>query len=224
MKLYVFAAFLPAILVWFIVNRYKARLWVYLLSYTVFILIGLLIGQLDPRYDFVNLIVDKQRQFIGLAEFYDVNSGFHMEVLTYELWDVIRACPEALFNVFTKPWINEISSLLFIPAIVENLCILSLLIGAIMYKRGLSKKQWNFILFCLSFTVILYCVIGLTTPITGAIVRYKILENSLNCLQKTNAQNGSIHFYNRNKLRVRRSYSSLQIIKCLFKFYCAVSL
>ena len=174
MKLYVFAAFLPAILVWYIVNRYKAKLWVYLLSYTAFVLIALLLGQVDPRYDFVNLIVDKQKQFIGLAEFYDVNSGFHMEVLTYELWDVIKACPEALFNAFTKPWLSEVSSILFVPAVIENLFFLLLLICAIMYKRELSQKHWNFILFCFSFSIILYCVIGLTTPITGAIVRYKI--------------------------------------------------
>ena len=41
-------------------------------------------------------------------------------------------------------------------------------------QKTAEPKHWNFILFCLSFTVILYCVIGLTTPITGAIVRYKI--------------------------------------------------
>ena len=49
MKLYVFAAFLPAILVWYIVNRYKAKLWVYLLSYTAFVLIALLLGQAGMR-------------------------------------------------------------------------------------------------------------------------------------------------------------------------------
>ena len=125
-------------------------------------------------FDIINLIVDKQKQFINLADFYEVNSGFQMNVLSYDFWSVLRASPEAIINVFTKPWPTEINSVLFVPAFLENVLIIILIILSLVYRKTLNKKQWDFIIFCVSFSIILFAVIGLTTPITGAIVRYKI--------------------------------------------------
>ena len=174
MKLYVFMAFFPAILIWFVVTKWKRNIWVYLGCYVAFLILATLMGELNPRYDFINLIVDKQKQFINLADFYEVNSGFQMNVLSYDFWSVLRASPEAIINVFTKPWPTEINSVLFVPAFLENVLIIILIILSLVYRKTLNKKQWDFIIFCVSFSIILFAVIGLTTPITGAIVRYKI--------------------------------------------------
>ena len=174
LKLYVFMAFFPAIIIWLVVSKWRRGLWVYLLMYILFIAIATLIGEINPRYDFVNLIVDKQKQFIRLADFYPVNSRFDLEVLTYEFWSLLLSSPEAIFNVFTKPWPNELNSILYIPSFIENTVILLLLFTTFVYRKALKVKEWDFVIFCLSFCVILYTVIGLTTPITGAIVRYKI--------------------------------------------------
>ena len=174
MKFYVFMAFFPAVIIWFVVSKWKRNIWVYIGMYGFFLLLATLIGELNPRYDFVNLIVDKQKQFIRLADFYEVNSGFQMEVLTYEFWNVLYAGPEAVLNVLTKPWPNEMSSILFVPPFIENAAIILLILISIFYRKTLSKAQWNFVIFCFTFCIILYAVIGLTTPITGAIVRYKI--------------------------------------------------
>ena len=174
LKLYVFMAFFPAIIIWMVISKWRRSLWVYLLMYILFIAIATLIGELNPRYDFVNLIVDKQRQFIRLADFYPVNSRFDLEVLSYEFWSLLLSSPEAIFNVFTKPWPNELNSILYIPSFIENSLILLLLVTTFVYGKALKVKEWDFVIFCLSFCIILYTVIGLTTPITGAIVRYKI--------------------------------------------------
>ena len=173
LKLYVFMAFFPAIIIWLVVSKWRRSLWVYLLMYILFIAIATLIGEINPRYDFVNLIVDKQKQFIRLADFYPVNSRFDLEVLTYEFWSLLLSSPEAIFNVFTKPWPNELNSILYIPSFIENAVILLLLFTTFVYRKALKVKEWDFVIFCLSFCIILYTVIGLTTPITGAIVRYK---------------------------------------------------
>ena len=154
--------------------KWKRSWWIYIGMYTLFLAIGTLIGELNPRLDFVNLIVDKQRQFINLSNFYDVNSGFHLEALSYNLWSVVKASPEGLFNVLTKPWASEVNSILFVPAFLENIIFIALLIIALVYRKALDVNDWDFVAFCLSFCIILFVVIGLTTPITGAIVRYKI--------------------------------------------------
>ncbi|MBL6660594.1 MAG: hypothetical protein ISP70_03775 [Crocinitomicaceae bacterium] len=174
LKLYVFMAFVPAIIIWLVVSKWRRSLWVYLLMYIFFIAIATLLGEINPRYDFVNLIVDKQRQFIRLADFYPVNSRFDLEVLNYEFWSLLLSSPEAMFNVFTKPWPNELNSILYIPSFIENAVIILLLVTTFVYGKALKVKEWDFVIFCLSFCIILYAVIGLTTPITGAIVRYKI--------------------------------------------------
>ena len=174
MKLYVFMAFIPAVMAWILVSKWKRGLWVYLGAYLTFFGLATFIGELNPRYDFVNLIVDKQKQFIGLSEFYQVNSGFAMDTLSYDMWSVIKASPEGLFNVLTKPWPTEVNNLLFVPAFIENALVVALLLFACIYRKSLNKKEWDFAIFCLSFCFILFIVIGLTTPITGALVRYKI--------------------------------------------------
>ena len=174
MKLYVFVAFIPAVIAWLVVSKWRRGLWVYVLVYLSFFILVSLVGELSPRYDFVNLLVDKQKQFIGLSEFYKVNSGFAMETLSYDLWSIVKASPEGLFNVLTKPWPNEINSILFLPPFFENSLIFVLIVLCLLYRKSLNQKEWDFVVFCLSFCFILFVVIGLTTPITGALVRYKI--------------------------------------------------
>jgi NADH:ubiquinone oxidoreductase subunit 3 (subunit A) len=103
-----------------------------------------------------------------------VNSGFYLEALTYDLWSVVKASPEGLFNVLTKPWPSEVNNILFVPAFIENITVIVLLVVALLYCKAIGANDWDFVAFCLSFCIILFVVIGLTTPITGAIVRYKI--------------------------------------------------
>ena len=174
MKLYVFMAFVPAVIAWLVISKWRRGLWVYCGVYLIFFALATLIGEFDSRYDFVNLIVDKQKQFIGLAEFYQVNSGFTMEPLSYDLWAIVKASPEGLMNVLTKPWPSEVNGMLFIPPFLENTLILALIVLSLLYRKSLSQKEWDFVIFCISFCFILFLVIGLTTPITGALVRYKI--------------------------------------------------
>ena len=174
MKLYVFVAFIPPVIAWLVISKWRRGLWGYFGVYLIFFALATLIGEFDPRYDFVNLIVDKQKQFIGLAEFYQVNSGFAMQPLSYDIWAIVKAGPEGLINVLTKPWPSEVNSILFIPPFVENTLILVLIFLSIVYRKSLSQKEWDFAIFCISFCFILFLVIGLTTPITGALVRYKI--------------------------------------------------
>ena len=64
--------------------------------------------------------------------------------------------------------------MLFIPPFVEDTLIIALIVLSLLYRKSLSQKEWDFVIFCISFCFILFLVIGLTTPITGALVRYKI--------------------------------------------------
>ena len=59
-------------------------------------------------------------------------------------------------------------------ASIENLLVLFLLLIPIFFFRKPTKNQMMFILFPMSFVVIMFTLIGLVTPVYGALVRYKI--------------------------------------------------
>ena len=174
MKLYIFAAFLPVCIAFYFTRNRKKIFLSYVLLFTLFLAIGLVLDALVPRYSFIHLIVDKQRDFINLSKFFEVNSAFQMEYLQPTLFSLLTVAPEALLNVFTKPWLSEVNSFLFIPPLIENLFVISLAIFCLIWRKKISDKQLKFVFLCFSFTLIVYLVIGLTTPITGALVRYKI--------------------------------------------------
>ena len=174
MKLYIFAAFLPVCIAFYFTRNRKKIFLSYVLLFTLFLAFGLVLDALVPRYSFIHLIVDKQRDFINLSKFFEVNSAFQMEYLQPTLFSLLTAAPEALLNVFTKPWLSEVNSFLFIPPLIENLFVISLAIFCLIWRKKISDKQLKFVFLCFSFTLTVYIVIGLTTPITGALVRYKI--------------------------------------------------
>lgn len=174
MKLYVFIAFVPAVLAWWISKYTQKAISVHLSMVVIGVLFGYVIAWVFPDYNFLKIIVDKQRDFINLSKAFNVNSAIEMDYLQPTLWSFIRATPEALVNTFTRPWPTEIKSALFIPPLLENIFIITILVLSIFYGRKVGEKEWKFVIFCLTFSVVLFLIIGLTTPILGAIVRYKI--------------------------------------------------
>ena len=44
----------------------------------------------------------------------------------------------------------------------------------IFFIKPFSSIRWEYVLFCISFTFIQFLIIGETTPILGAIARYKV--------------------------------------------------
>jgi hypothetical protein len=57
---------------------------------------------------------------------------------------------------------------------VENILVLAFIAFCILIRKKITKIQKNLFYFCLIFVFSLYIIIGLTTPVFGAIVRYKI--------------------------------------------------
>ncbi len=174
MKLYVFVAFIPAIIGWWISQHTKRTILVYSITAICGVLAGYLLSWIYPGLNFLEIIADKQRDFINLSKAFNVNSAIAMDYLKPNLWSFIQATPKALINAFTRPWPTEIKSILFLPPLFENLFIISILILSWFYGKRIEPRQWKFVIFCLTFSIVLFLIIGLTTPIIGAIVRYKI--------------------------------------------------
>ena len=174
MKLYVFVAFVPAVLAWWISKYTKRTILVHFAMVMVGVFSGYVLAWLVPDLDFLRIIADKQKDFINLAKAFNVNSAIDMSYLEPNLWSFIKATPQALMNAFTRPWPTEIKGILFVPPLLENMFIIGILVLSWFYGKRVGAREWKFVVFCLTFSIILFLIIGLTTPIIGAIVRYKI--------------------------------------------------
>jgi hypothetical protein len=174
MKFYVFVALIPAILAWWISQKTKRTIIIHLFTIVACLLAALGIGTIFPSYNFLVIMAAKQGDFINLANFLNVNSSIYMDYLEPNLWSFIKASPKAFINTLTRPWPTELKGILFYPPLFENLFIIFILFIGWFYRKKVNPKQWKFIIFCLTFSILLFVIIGLTTPIIGAIVRYKI--------------------------------------------------
>jgi hypothetical protein len=174
LKFYVFVAFFPAILGWYFSQTTKLKWLAYPLVFGVLTIIAVILGMSNPSYDFIAILVRKQHDFINMSIAFKVNSAIHMDFLEENLFSLLAAVPMGIVNSLTRPWPNEIKNFLFVPAVLENTLLLFAIIFALFQKKKSTISSFNFIVFCFLFTFLLYAIIGISTPILGALVRYKI--------------------------------------------------
>ena len=86
---------------------------------------------------------------------------------------LILNIPEALINTFFRPFPFDNGSFLKYPAMFEVWALSIFLILAILFKRKLEADSKNLIACLFIFAITLALLIGWTTPVTGAIVRFR---------------------------------------------------
>ncbi len=101
-------------------------------------------------------------------------SKIDLPKLEASLWSVLKGIPFALANTLFRPFVFEANNLLSLFAALENLLITILLLFVLFFFKKPSVEIQPVFVFCFSFVFILFSIIGLTTPVLGALVRYKI--------------------------------------------------
>ena len=90
------------------------------------------------------------------------------------VFSLIKNIPNALLNTLVRPYLWECNALFVWLSTFENITVLTLIITAIVFRKKMNKAQKNIFYFNLIFVFCLFTLIGLTTPVFGAIMRYKI--------------------------------------------------
>lgn len=172
-KMYIIAAFIPAFLgVIFHQKIIKRNVWLAYLSGFLFVLITCFILAMAPlKVNPFQLIIAKQHDFISLLNEVPGNSTFNTPLLE-NTTDIFVQLPMALATTFLRPFLWEINSPLIFMSAAENLDLIFLILFAIYFRK--TSPNMGIILFCLSFVISLYLIIGLTVPNFGAIARYKV--------------------------------------------------
>lgn len=174
-KLYVLFALIPAHLGYVLVAKTSTKFSAvkYVAVFSTLLVFGLIIGKLNPEKDFLIRIDQKQREFIGLADSLQPGSLLKLNRLEPTIASFALNSPAALRNVALRPHIFEAKSPVILLAAIENAMMILLLLTCLFFFK-FNRLNTNLLLFCLTFILLLYLLIGYTTPVMGAIVRYKV--------------------------------------------------
>lgn len=131
-------------------------------------------GVIVPGYDVLELLTLKQHDFIGMATAVNSGSFVALPQLEPNLWSFIRGAPHALYMTFLSPFTSFGNGALGIVAALENALLLLLPFIALRYRKPWKEMDRASMFFALSFILFLAVLIGLTVPVIGALVRYRI--------------------------------------------------
>jgi len=174
-KYYIFIIFVPLLIsfVWCWFTSEKLS-W---LKYTGVVVIcfftAINIHLLFPGYNIMEILSQKQQDFIGLAKEMHSGSLLTNTMLQPTFTDMIKHVPEAFYNTLVRPYIFESNSFMILFAAAENLLLLAIILFCILFI-GKKPAHQSVVYFSLFFFVGTFILTGLTTPVVGAMVRYKV--------------------------------------------------
>jgi hypothetical protein len=173
-KFYVFIAALPGI-IFIILIHYSSKKYFAVKLISILLTLLLLSTVTKPLVgiSFHEVLANKQNDFVSFVESMKyVGSKIDIPLLEPTMKSILFNSPGAFFRTLFRPSVFEVTNLMSFMAAFENLIIAVLLVfTAIYYTKKNLKDEWFW--FSLLFVVILFTLSGLTTPVLGALVRYK---------------------------------------------------
>jgi hypothetical protein len=99
-------------------------------------------------------------------------SAYTIPPLRYSFSSFIRYAPSALFNSFFRPFPTECKNAYQWFCSLENIFCVFMIFLSLFFIRY-RKTDFTFFLLFFSFVISLLLILGYTTPVSGALVRYK---------------------------------------------------
>lgn len=175
LKFYVLLSLFPALVLFAWAFRKNAPpLWMKaVIVYGSCLVLALSAPYIVRGFNILEIITFKQHDFIGLVN--EVGSGSFVmpPLLEPNLWSFISLAPYALYITFLGPLIHSPLSAMGIISIMENFLILAFFITCISYRARVTSSPKGLVLALFLYITLLSFVIGWTTPVMGALVRYR---------------------------------------------------
>lgn len=144
----------------------------YFLAFVLLTLLLIILSSINHQYNPIQIIVEKQHEFLRFIQFFPTNSSFEIPALT-DWVSMLKYTPNAWLSTFIRPYLWESKTPFVLLSSIENLLIIILVIGVFIYPRKQHRNTF-YVIFCLIFVFTLFTIIGLMIPIFGALVRYKV--------------------------------------------------
>ncbi len=173
-KFYVFILFIPLIICWFISSRSKKQpLLIFGVGTVLFLSLILFVGRLNPEIDVISILASKQKAFFDLVNETGAGSAINIPVLEPTVSGLLKAVPVGFITAFVRPFITDSGPLLNTLSAVENTILLIWFLLCIFKIRKTDFSGKILPAFSIFYILMLFTLIGMITPVLGAIVRYK---------------------------------------------------
>lgn len=175
-KVYVLVCLLPAVISLLVIQLSGNKNTILKVAgvHVLLILMALNIHHVFHEYNVLEILQVKQRDFYNVARLWQAGSAIDIGRLEPNLLSFIKHFPQALATTFLRPHLLEAKSSFLLASALENLAIIALLVFYAFHFIRADKEKLTWILAGISFVVFLALLIGWTTPIMGAVVRYKL--------------------------------------------------
>jgi hypothetical protein len=176
-KAYLMACLLPCILSLTLTKgkSFKQTIFYYAAINGLYFIILFSLYHISSRFDIVHILCYKRGEYIYLAEHTGVKSLLYNNYLHFHWYSILAESPKAFLTVITRPSIFDSNALLNLMAAAENTFFILMAFLAILSINKNTFKANPLLFFFINFVLITYTLIGLTTPIAGSLIRYKIV-------------------------------------------------
>ncbi|MBI5218168.1 MAG: hypothetical protein HY958_04480 [Bacteroidia bacterium] len=174
-KIYIAISVLPglATIALLLKSGNKFSFWKFLGVHIIFLLLAFNI-QYFTRYNFIHILCYKQQDFAELIKTAgNVGSVIFVPELKPAGVSLLLNSPLAFFNTLLRPAVFEAYSPVVLLSALENLLLIVVILVSICFINIKKIPNLSLFYFCISFAVITFILSGLTTPVMGALVRYR---------------------------------------------------
>jgi hypothetical protein len=173
LKYYVLMSLMPSLLLYAWCRMTGGAVtWRALVIYGTTLVLALNLHLILPGYHVLGLLALRQKDFIGLATGTDSGSFVMPPILEPGIWSFVINAPYALYITFMAPMIHFRGVLGTLSA-VENVLVLAVVIIMLLHARPWRQVDRPLALALLGYVLVLALIIGWTTPVMGAVVRYR---------------------------------------------------
>lgn len=166
---------IPALTAWWMVKRFNQKpAKAFILVYAVIIVFTIAGGYILPdSLNPLSLITRQQHSFLLL----NGNSRLPLTPLEGNAVSFLKVLPQAVVNVFLRPFVWESKGALQWLMAFENLAIVAIVLFTIIKTSKRSAGLFHHPLAWVLLAIIItnYLFIGYTVPFSGAIIRYRII-------------------------------------------------
>jgi len=176
LKSYVLACMLPGLAALWWCRRTGGRRAVpkFITAYGLALLAVVLAPLLFPALDVAALIRQKQHDMLGVVAAMAPGSYIPTSLMQPGWGGLLRQAPHALYLSFIAPLATWNTGLLGLLGALENLALLALVPLAAWWARPWKEMDRPLLLYCLTFCLALGLLVGWTTPVIGALLRYRV--------------------------------------------------
>lgn len=176
LKSYVLACMAPGLAaLWWCRRTHDRRPWLkFLAAHAAAVALVLVAPLLAPGLDVVGLVQQKQRDMLGVVAAMDPGSFVPTRQMASGLGGMLAEVPHALFLTFLSPFTTWNIGALGLLAAIENLLVVAMVPAALLLAKPWRQVDVPLLLWTLAFCLGLALLIGWTTPVVGALMRYRV--------------------------------------------------